>query len=391
MMIRVAARLKGEVKADTLESFRRAGGIAYEELHHAEALRRRLAAEGAHPWRVEPGVSGRLLCAWNAFVLQAIGEHLLDADYAADPRTPGYVPPVTHTQVAACFDPVEHWTSLARQAACDDGFEFDASLRLPADLPEWVETDPCPFPYLRGLQAATRTVRGYAEVALGELEAAVQDEDPAVRDDLRVLRRLAAKAATAADYAEGLLGDAPQDGPHEEIEQRLQRSLETYHHLGQLVAMPALISDYETGELDLAAVGAEGPAVSAFDPWFLTSPRDREHWQADPRARRAIEELWAGDPEPRIIRDVQRQIDAARRAGAVSHARGADGELLGGFHVCPWAAVYEVHREIDVHGRRLRPGQQFTVDVHLNRGTFVRKILVGTFTATTRVDYAKER
>ncbi|QKG24272.1 hypothetical protein [Actinomadura verrucosospora] len=390
LLVRVAAKLKGEVRADTLESFRRAGGVAYGEMQNAETLRQKLAADGANLWHVEPGISSQLLCSWNAFVLQSIGEHLLDADYAADPRTAGYVPPVTHTQVSACFDQVEAWTSRARQAAGNDTFAVGEVVRLPADLPEWAEADPCPLPHLRGMLAATRAIREHAEVALGTFENTVQDTDEHGAD-LRRLRQLAADAATAADYAEGLLEADPEPRLHEAIEQRLQRALESYHHLGQLTAMPALIAGYESGEIGAVAPQQQTPKSPSFDPWCLTSPRERAKWRKDPRARQSVKELWEFDPAPAATLRIQAEIDAAKKKGAIDYAKDANGKLLGSYYCCPWGAVYVVRRPVTISGRRLRQGQQFTYEVDADEvpkgGAFVRRLMIGKFSPTDDIQY----
>ncbi|WP_019630070.1 hypothetical protein [Actinomadura atramentaria] len=328
-LTRVASRLKGEVRADTLESFRRAGGVAYGEIHAAEELRRRLAAENADLWTLPPGTASQLLCAWNAFVLQSIGEHLLDADYTADPRTAGYVPAVTHAQVIACFDRVEEWTSRARQAAGNPALDVRDVAALPDDLPEWAE---------------------------GLLEA---DAEPAL---------------------------------HEAVETRLQRALETYYHLGQLVAMPALIAAYANEGLGMSPV-LDLPALdsSAFDQWCLTSPRERQHWRNDLRARRAVEELWKHDPDPRRTLRVQAEIDAAFEAGLIDYARG-NGTYLGAHYACPWGAVYVVLRAVTIDGRRLPAGRQFTFEVSAEAvprgGRFVRRLSVGSFTPTREIGYS---
>ncbi|MFC4907695.1 hypothetical protein [Actinomadura gamaensis] len=390
LLVRMTAKLKGEVRADTLESFRRAGGVAYAEVQNAETLRRKLAADGANLWHVDPGVSSQLLCAWNAFVLQSIGEHLLDADYAADPRTVGFVPPVTHTQVTACFDQVEAWTSRARQAAGNGSYAVAEAVRVPADLPEWAEADPCPLPHLHGMLAASRAIRQHAEVALGVFEETVRDGH-GHDADLQRLRQLAAEAATASDYAEGLLEAVPDAALHEAIEQRLQRALEIYYHLGQLIAMPTLIAEYQSGDLGGSVGKLAAPGSSAFDPWCLTSPRERAKWRRDPRAQQSIKELWEFDPAPEATLRIQAQIDAAKQQGAIDYAKDGRGEPLGSYYCCPWGAVYVVRRPVTIDHRRLRPGQQFTYEVDADEvpggGKFVRRLVVGNFSPTDEIQY----
>ncbi|MEV1175942.1 hypothetical protein [Nonomuraea sp. NPDC049784] len=391
-MTRMAAAFKGEVRADELEAYRRAGGLVYTELEQAEALRSRLAAEGVNLWHGPQAAAGQLLCTWNAFVLQAIGEHLLDADYAADPSTVGYVPQVTALQVDACFAQVENWVSRARQAAGNSRYLVENELLLPADLPEWAEASPCPLPHLHGMLAAARAVRRHAEVALGVFEQTVADADNH-RHALERLRQLAAEAATAADYAEGLLDTHPAPRMHEAIEQRLQRALEIYYHLGQLIAMPGLIAGYKGPGVRQAVPPANLRVADArnFDPWCLTDPQKRSFWQADPRAHQAIKEMWDYDPAPAITLRIQAEIDAARQYGAITFATDAQGKPFGSYYCCPFSAIYLVRRPVVIAGRALRAMQQFTLEVSAEDvpkgGPFKREIIVANFRPTNEVDY----
>lgn len=391
LMTRMISAYKGEVRADELEAYRRAGGFVYTELEHAEALRSRLVREGANLWHGPQAASGQLLCTWNAFVLQTIGEQLLDADYAADPRTTGYVPPVTSRQVAVCFDQVEGWVSRARQAAGNTRYLVEEELQLPADLPEWAEADPCPLPHLLGMLAAARAIRQHAEVAFGVFEQTVADAHDH-QADLQRLRQLVAEAATAADYAEGLLKTDPQPSLHEAIEQRLQRALEMYYHLGQLVAMPKHIATYQ-GSATRVATTYESLAVNArnFDPWCLTDPKRRDYWKADSKARQAIKEMWEYDPDPAATLRIQAQIDAAFRDGSVAYAVDDAGRSRGSYYCCPFPAIYTVRRPVVIHGKQLRPAQQFTFEASAEEmakgGTFTREIIVANFKPTNQVDY----
>src|SRR6201994_2317511 len=96
VMTKMRASLAGERDAVLLEALRSAGRVAYDEL----------------------------LAAWNAFVLQTLGETLLDADYATKPGTVGFVPPVTFNQVSAWLSAVEGWVSRARQARVNPDYDI---------------------------------------------------------------------------------------------------------------------------------------------------------------------------------------------------------------------------------------------------------------------------
>src|SRR5690348_307039 len=101
LLTKMRASLARERDAALLEALRSAGKIAYDELLAAEKTREELTAAGVALWDAPPAVGSQLLAAWNAFVLQTLGEQFLDADYTANPRTVGFVPAVTFDQVSA--------------------------------------------------------------------------------------------------------------------------------------------------------------------------------------------------------------------------------------------------------------------------------------------------
>lgn len=123
LWMRLAARLHGEVPADQLEAFRRAGGGVFESYLSAEKALTDLAGTGVHPWAAQAGTKSLLLCTWNAYLLQTLASALLDADYRATPSTAGYLPPVTAEQAWALFEQVEPWLSRARQAQHSSSYD----------------------------------------------------------------------------------------------------------------------------------------------------------------------------------------------------------------------------------------------------------------------------
>ena len=135
---RLAAAMHGEVAAATVEAYRRAGAVAYRDLLDAEQVRADLAASGDSLWTARRHQASQLLCAWNAFALQTLGDQLVEADYRAHPRTAGYLPPVTAEQAAAFLGEVGHWSARARRAASDETYDVAAEIAVPAPLPGWI-------------------------------------------------------------------------------------------------------------------------------------------------------------------------------------------------------------------------------------------------------------
>jgi hypothetical protein len=387
LMTRMRATLSKERDASLLEALRTAGRVAYDELIAAEKIREQLAAGGASPWDAPVAVGSQLLAAWNAFVLQTLGENFLDADYAANPGTVGYVPPVTYDQTARWFSAVEGWVSRARQARVNQDYDISAELGLPAGLPTWAEVEPCPPEHLSALLAAVPPVREHVDVALFALEKAGVPEHR--RKAFNRLKQLVAEAAAAADYALGLRTQQHNRTLHELIENNLKQALELWFHAGQLAAMPGLLDNYRALRPIARPDPATLPGGARFDPWCLTDRATLKRWQRDSRAVQAISELWEYDPDPAATLAVKAEIDAAAAAGDIAALKTPGGGTC--YYECPWSALYVVRRPVRIAGRRLQVLQQFTMEAaadDMPRGLpFRRGIILGPFHPTNEVEY----
>lgn len=381
---RVIAALHGEKSAATLEAYRNAGGAVYDVLADVEAQRKQVQD------RLTPGERSRRVAVWNALVPQLLGESLMDADYAADPRTAGFLPPVTAEQVGRLFALVEPWLAVARRGEADPSFDLMTETGLPARLPVWAEAEPCPAQHLAAMITASKRLGEYAEAALADAES-----DPGFAVRLPRLRQLWAEADTAVRYANALLRPGANQELHEAIEDKLHRALETWFLLGQLAADPRL---GEQGprrrDKALLADPLSLPGGPNFDPWCLTDPATRKRWQSDRRAVRAIDLLWAYDPDPAATLTIQAEIDAALAEGSIT-ARTNNGVTRGHYFCCPWSAVYQVRRPVRIARTRLHAMEQFVLDVSAEQmaegGSFVRRIVRGPFHDTRKVDYCDPR
>ncbi|MCA1712251.1 MAG: hypothetical protein LC789_11690 [Actinobacteria bacterium] len=387
LMIRLAAKLKGEVSAATAEAYRQAGKQVYDDLLRADAARERLAANGGTLWDAPAGTRTQLLASWNAFVLQALGEALLDEDYAADPSTVGFLPPVTAEQTARVLGEVEQWTAAARRGEADPEYDVARDIALPAPLPPWVEVEPCPPSHLSAMMAAARAMRERADHALADFGRLGDTGNHAA--DAAALAGVAADLGSAVDYAQGLAA-AREPSVHERAERSIKRAVEGYYRLGQLLAAPALL--HAPGATPAGpASRLRLPGEAGFDPWVLTDPATRAAWQRDPLAVQAVETMWRYDPDPEATLALQAEIDQAVESGRVRRGAAADGRRLGNYYCCPWSPIYTVLKPVTVDGRRLRGGQQFALEVSaeevLEGGPFTREVVLGPFSPTTRIDY----
>ncbi|WP_433206789.1 hypothetical protein ACQP00_40150 [Dactylosporangium sp. CS-047395] len=383
LMTKMRASLAKERDAMVLEALRSAGKAAYDEMMHAEQAREQLATDGRSVWDAPRATGSLLVAAWNGYVLQTLGERFLDADYAAGPRTVGYVPAVTFDQVSAWLSAVEGWVSRARQARVNPDYDIAQELTLPAGLPEWAEDRTCPPEHLSALLAAVPPLRQHIDVAVYGLERSGVPEEQ--RTAVNRLKQLNAEATAAADYAEALRADRHDARLHELIENNLKNALEIWFHVGQLAAMPVLLSRYESlrpaARPDVAAL----PGGHRFDPWCLTDRVTLRRWQTDQRAKTAIAHLWRNDPDPAATLALKTQLEEAIADGDVVLYKTRDGSSC--YFECPWAPLYEVRRPFQIAGRKLRVLQQFSLDVSAQGGHFRRGIVVGPFEATEDVEY----
>jgi hypothetical protein len=390
LMTRLRAKIGGERDASVLEVIRQAGRAAYDERMQADRARAELTAAGVSPWDAPVAVGSQLLAAWNAYVLQSLGESLLDADYAAAPSTVGFVPAVTFSQAESWLSAVEDWVSLARQARSNPDFDLAAEYALPADLTDWPDVHPCPAEHLQALLSVAPTLREDVDVMLFALDKA--GVPAARRVAFNRLKQLATEAAAAADYAMALQ-TRRNHGLHSLAEDKLRLALELWYQAGQLASMPRLLIGARLPEPP--AVRPAPPPVEdlpggqTFDPWCLTDPATVDRWRSDPKARRAIREMWAGDPDPAATLELKLEIDRALDNDSIYRIRvRGDGTC---YYECPWPSLFEARRTVRIGGRRLQSKQQFTLELGFrtdaNASAFRRRVIVGPFHSTDDVEY----
>lgn len=408
---RFCAKMVGEVSADTLEAYRRASLAVYDALDHVESHRQQARESGKNAWTIPAARKAEILCTWNSFVLQTLGDHLLQADYEGDPQTVGFVPAITADQILSYYTQVEGWLNRAQQAHYNPDYKLD--LYVPAQLPAWSEVEPCPNAHLVGMLEAMVAVRDHTQAALSFLDESLPNDDKQ-KKELNIIRQLQASAMTKARYAADMMSGSPSRDVHERVEEHVKDAIEGLFLLGQLLAMPELASKleqpalspvsgttppnlppissyYGLGATPTGAARLPGPRDANFDMWCLTAPDARDRFQNDREAVRAIKTLWQLDPDPRRTLDIQAEINAAWTRGDIAYALDRYGKKLGHFFCAPWGAVYETSRPVTLGERRLGARQQFIFNVTcegVNLGApFEREIMTGNFTPTTKFEY----
>ncbi|MDX1933993.1 MAG: hypothetical protein SFU56_15440 [Capsulimonadales bacterium] len=394
------SRLSGEVPADVIDAYRRASLSVYEMLDHVEQKRLDIKLAGHHPWAAPPATQAEILCAWNAYALQLLGDYFVDADYRLNPATQGYLPPITADQVLVFYEQVEPWMNRARQAHSNPNYRLDVA--VPADMPPWSEVEPCPNAHLHGMMEAMRALRDHASLAMAFFEETTSPEEK--QDAIRHARQLWAAAHTKSEYADRLWEGNPSEDLHERIEDHVKEAVERLYRLGQMLAMPDLLEEdrklsqsrpvlrpLPTAVVGPPVHGLPGPGEIGFDPWCLTDSDRRTRLQGDPEARVAIGRLWKMDPDPQRTLAILAEIRAAFARGDIGYAMHPDGRRIGHFFCCPWSPVYVALRSCVIGGTEIRTLQQFVYDVNceaMNLGRpFTRKITVARFASTDELEY----
>jgi hypothetical protein len=234
---RLVARIRREIPGTDLEAYRRGSPPVFELWEQAEERRRACSDEGMDPWAVRAATRAELVCAWNAFVLQVLGNCILDADYRAEPATRGYVPRGTAAQILQFYHEVEGWMIRAHQARANPRYTLD--IPLPASLPRWSEDDQRSAAHVAGLRHAMRAVGGHVESAFAFLPEDVPG-NPKKQAHLARIRQAHAAAQARARYAEELCGAGPLPQSHVFAEAYVRDAIERFYVLGQAIADPHL-------------------------------------------------------------------------------------------------------------------------------------------------------
>ncbi|HST62496.1 MAG TPA: hypothetical protein VLK84_27575 [Longimicrobium sp.] len=275
---RLVARVRRELPATDLDAYRRASLPVFELWEAAEARRQACRDEGLDAWQVPPATRTELACAWNAFVLQVLGNCILDADYQGDPSTKGFLPRGTAAQIRQFYHEVERWMIRTHQARSNPAYTPD--IPLPVPLPRWDEDPHRSASHLAGLRHGMRAVRGHAEAALAALPEDVPG-DARKQAQLARIRQAYAVARCRALHAEELLGAGHASPAHAFAEAYLRDAIERFYLLGQVLSDPALADGTDISAHRPVDLGA-GKGATVVNRTRRTrrpkmGPREREH------------------------------------------------------------------------------------------------------------------
>jgi hypothetical protein len=223
----LAATLRGELSPSGLQGLRAAGAAAYSLNEDADAMR---LVPAFDPWATELGTELFLVCTWNAFALQTIGDQLLESSDT------DLVPEASLAFAQVCFTQTLTWVESARFAQANATYRLTTP--LPAELPAWPTFAQTRDEHVRALQRAYDAVAPRAESDLARLVShAPRDRSQVVAE----MNLLTVDMHTHAEFAAGLRSKAQSHIQLREACDELVRALRRAYTLGQVVAMPTLV------------------------------------------------------------------------------------------------------------------------------------------------------
>lgn len=383
-MTGIRAMMAHEIAAADVDGLLRGTG-QLDDLREAIEDQRR-AGELAHPgrpWETHHEMRFALAYFWNAQAYIFIARSLKEVDDADDPGTVGYMPRVSHDQAIALLKQSGTYLATAYEALANPAFGGNGD--LPAPLAPRIDAESrCPVVHLKGMLKGTEYLRNFAEVEVGRYVTAVAaaaDAPRDVKDAANGLKGELAKAQSRLRLAEGavnpiLNGELVDDETHEEAENNLWNCLASLVWLGQVVAMPSLLSAHAMPDAGGTRQGHTAPPapfggslgvrhIDRSERWLLTDGTARSRLQREGRTRWAedeLDELWE-NKNWTLSPDEQRFLAAVQQLQR-------DGSVRPTSYMaeCPYDPVWTTLRSITLMGQQLGAGRQLAYNHHDGKG-----------------------
>jgi len=368
---RLRAMMHHEIAAADVDGLLRGSG-QLEDLRQQIEERRR-AGEIAHPgcpWETHHEMRFALAYFWVAQAFIAIARTLKEADDADDPSTAGYMPRVSHDQAMALLRQAGDYLALSHAALADPA--YDGGRALPVPLEPRVEAEGrCPIAHLRGMLDGATYLENYAEDEVGRY-AAARPAPRRLQAELAVAR---SRLATATGAVLPILNGEPVDEEtHEEAENNLWAALAAYVRLGQVVAIPSLLTSQaapssragRTGHTPPPPPQVTGPRrIDRAERWVLTDGNARRRLREEGRtdwAEDELDELW-GNKGWTLSAEEQRLL-----AETATLERQGSIRAPSYMAECPFDPVWTATRPVTVLGHAVKAGSQFAYNHHHGKG-----------------------
>lgn len=241
-------------------------------------------------------------------------------------------------------------------------------------------------------------------ILLTNLRQQLQERERATTADKLATARLLLTAAqhefdTLQPVAAQLQTDPWLFGPrdsalHEELEDQIERMVRLLESAAAELAVPGvtqtalwqdLLGDPRSLAMGTAARRPRSPRGGdrpwEGDIWCMTSDLFKRTNRGDERARRVLQAMWDGDPDPTKTWALFDTVQRLERDGAIKR-------IGSYFNACPWTDIWRATRTVRVGNQVVGQGSTFTLHVESEPdGSFRRDVIVSNFVPTDEIDY----
>jgi hypothetical protein len=287
---------------------------------------------------------------WQARAYSMIGDHLLQADAIADPKTAGYVPEVTFTQVRELYLQVPAALQRSKRSFSDAHFQSDKELPMP--LKQRGFTEDWPMGYLRGLCSASAALLHYLEVTWRPPYAeSVSAQLEGIKEKVALLKQALASLQSGKLRTQAAMDEACA---------ALWSCLAQLFLLGQLLAMPSLLESSSLSGFDVTA-----QSISSEDRWILSHPEVATQQQGNREVEAQLKKFW----EQKGWRTTYKQ----ERYLAQCETLLQEGSLkmVGYQPQCPFVPIYRALRSVSILDSVINAGVSFYLVMNENKDTLI--------------------
>lgn len=368
-----ATTIRGEVSDANIQGYLRAASQIEDIWQQVDDRVVELISQGVEPWKAYEQMRYPLAFIRAARTYQVFVRELLAADAANDPQTVGYLPHITYDQANALSHQIQPCLQNAIAALHNVPTGAEAALPLVLGPRIDVEGQPCPPAHLQGMIAAAREVREWAAGLIAQYDHAVSQSTVAVPAQISTHITELQGRLQQADYqlrfSTDLVGQVTQHGAtpelHEEAENSLWDTLQSFFLINQAVAIPGLL--HARPQLP-GGLQQQGPRkmyrdqrIRPADLWRVAAPSARSELRGTPFGNDEMNELCArmGGILSAGAQQYLDEVEAASRRGDV--------QIIAAMANCPFEPLYRARRDLDIANTHIPASYEFHWNFHLGR------------------------
>jgi hypothetical protein len=363
-----ATVLRGEVSDANVRGYLRAAA-QIEDLWQQIDDRVKLAiGKGTPPWEAYHHSGYALAFVRAARTYQVFVSELLAADAAADPKTAGYLPRVTHDQAnALCHHILPNLQHAI--AALDPAYTPDVALPLKLGPRIEAEGSPCPLPHLQGMIAAAREVYAWAAGLIAQYENAARAAaavPPEITAHIGALENRLAQVDSQLRFGIDLVGQISRGEVtkelHEKAEDSLWEALQGAFLLNQAIALPELLVAHQRPQRKTEPGEPRkvyhDKRIRPDDLWRVAAPVARNELRGTEFGTEEMEEM-CEKMGGILSAGAQHYLDDVAAAVEEGNA-----QFIAAMANCPFDPVYKARRPLNIAGASIPADYEFHWDFH---------------------------